>query len=254
MSLNSSGYFGYNTTTFPTFFTVGGASQQYGSMATYPGTLQLNDGFGVTTLDNNSGLEFVGSSFGSGYGAKISGFDGGTLVFGARNNSAAWTEGMRMTNDPYLLIGYTTSNGAYRLQVNSQIFATSATIATSDGRYKEKIKPLQNALELVASLNPVQFNWKKHPVHSFITDVPTVGFIAQEVQQTLKNTEYVDSIVKKNICVIEEEQLDMETREVIKPAVTEEFYGIAEGNMIAILTKAIQELKQQFDDYVSTHP
>ena len=31
-----------------------------------------------------------------------------------------------------LLIGYTTDNGAYLLQVNSQIFATNATIATSD--------------------------------------------------------------------------------------------------------------------------
>jgi hypothetical protein len=36
--------------------------------------------------------------------------------------------------------------------------------------------------------------------------------------------------------------------------VTEEFLGIAEGNMVALLTKAISELADQFDAYKATHP
>ena len=153
----------------------------------------------------------------------------------------------------YVLVGYSVSNGAYRFQVNSQIFATSATIATSDGNYKEDITPLDGALELVSALNPVQFSWKEHPVHNFDRAQPTVGFIAQEVQQALADTPYLNSIVKANTCTIEREEFDEEGN-VTKPAVTEEFLGIAEGNMIALLTKAIQELKSEFDAYKASHP
>jgi hypothetical protein len=173
---------------------------------------------------------------------------------------------MRIDSSGNLLVGYTTSNGAYKLQVNSQIFATSSTIATSDMRYKENVKPLSNALDLVSKLNPVSFDWKQHPVHNFDTSTTTTGFLAQEVQEALKDTDFVNAIVKTNKCVLEpaeyetivispavEEVKDAEgnivteaiaevtEQKLIKEAVTEEFLGIAEGNMISILTKAIQE-------------
>jgi len=139
-----------------------------------------------------------------------------------------------------LLVGYTSSNGSYKLQVNSQIYATSSTIATSDFNYKENITPLDGALSLVSQLNPVQFDWKEHPVHEFDRNQPTVGFIAQEVQKVFSDQPYVNSIVKSNECIIEPEEIDEEGN-VIKEAVIEEFLGIAEGNMIALLTKAIKE-------------
>jgi len=183
-------------------------------------------------------------------------------------------ERMRITSaDGYVLVGYTSSNGSYKLQVNSQIFATSATIATSDSRYKENVTPLTNCLDVINALNPVQFSWKQHPVHNFDRSTPTVGFIAQEVQQVLADKPYLNSIIKANECEIEpaeyetiivepavDEVLDDEGNVIveakaavtergalIKEAVKEDFYGIAEGNMIAILTKAIQELKAIVD-------
>lgn len=173
-----------------------------------------------------------------------SGYDG--ISFGA-----ASTEVMRIISNtayasPALLIGYTSSNGVYKLQVNSQIFATSSTIATSDGNYKENVNTLENALDLVCALNPVSFNWKEHTIHNFDRTSTTTGFIAQEVKEVLKDTAYVNAIVKTNTCVLEQEEKD-EDGNVTKPAVTEEFLGIAEGNLIAILTKAIQELKTELD-------
>lgn len=164
-------------------------------------------------------------------------------VTGATANA----ERMRLeSSSGYLLVGYTTSNGAYRLQVNSQIFATSATIATSDARYKENVTPLNGALNLVQQLNPVQFSWKEHPIHNFDRAQPTVGFLAQEVREVLKDTPYVNSIVKGNTCTLEEAQYDQDGN-LTKPAVTEEFLGIAEGNMIALLTKALQEANAKID-------
>jgi hypothetical protein len=202
-------------------------------------------------------------------------------------DSTAGSERLNVDSNGYLLIGYTTSNGAYPLQVNGQIFATSSTIATSDGRYKKDIVSLDGALDIVAALNPVQFNWKEHPVHKFNTDVPTIGFIAQEVAEVLKDKAYLTSVIKKSECtwetetgetverevtrdvetqvereVIEEvdgeevtrtvtetviEQVIETVTEPVKETHTEEFYGIAESNMIAILTKAIQELNAKVE-------
>ena len=153
---------------------------------------------------------------------------------------------MAIDGSGYLLVGYTSSNGAYKLQVNSQIFATSSTIATSDARYKQNVETLNGALSIVKALRPVSFDWKKHPVHAFDTENTTVGFLAQEVQQVLADKPYLNSIIKKNECVIEPEVKD-ENGDVITEAVTEEFLGIAEGNMIAILTSALQELSAKND-------
>jgi len=162
-------------------------------------------------------------------------------------------ETARCDYNGYLLVGYTSSNGSYKLKVNSQIFATSALIATSDGRYKENITPLDGSLDLVMAMNPVQFNWKKHPVHNFVTETPTVGFIAQEMQQVLADKPYLNSILKKNDCLISPAEYD-ENGNIKTEAVYEEFLGLAEGNLVAILTKAIQELKAEFDQYKATHP
>ena len=149
-------------------------------------------------------------------------------------SNSGGTERMRIDSSGNLLVGYTSSNGSYKLQVNSQIFATSSTIATSDANYKTNVTPLIGALDLVNKLNPVSFNWKQHEVHNFDTQNTTVGFLAQEVQTALSGQAYVNSIIKES-----EVTLPDETKE--------KFLGIAEGNMIAILTKAIQELKAKVD-------
>jgi hypothetical protein len=151
------------------------------------------------------------------------------IVFGTNN-----AEKMRLDATGYLLVGYSSSNGAYRLQVNSQIFATNAVIATSDGRYKKDVTPITDCLVLVNKLKPVSFNWKPHQVHNFDTDNLDIGFIAQEVQSALANSQYLSNIVKSN-----ETTLPDDTKE--------EFLGIADGKLIPILVKAIQELTARLE-------
>jgi Chaperone of endosialidase len=176
-----------------------------------------------------------------------------TGVSFASGPASSGTEAMRIDSSGNLLVGYTSSNGSYKLQVNSQIFATSSTIATSDANYKTNVTPISGALNLVQKLNPVQFSWKQHPVHNFDASTPTTGFIAQEVQTAFANQPFLNAIVKKNTVTLKEAIKDKEGN-VTTPAVTEDFLGIAEGNMIAILTKAIQELKAEFDAYKASHP
>ena len=57
---------------------------------------------------------------------------------------------------------------------------------------------------------------------------------------------YLNSFIKVNKCTsfdeVEQKECD------------EEFMGFAESNMVAILTKALQELSAKFDAYVASHP
>lgn len=184
-----------------------------------------------------------------------------------------WFSGTYATSG-YHLIGYNTSvSSSYRLQVNSQIYATSSTIATSDGRYKTNVADISGALDLVRALRPVQFDWIPHHIHNFDTENTTVGFIAQDLLRVMADKPYLNSIVKRNTIPLEAEEHEVRVIEpaqpevrdergnlvslakpavyektVTKPAVVEEFFGIAEGNLIAILTKAIQEQQAIIDD------
>ena len=143
------------------------------------------------------------------------------------------------------LIGFSSSQGsAYKLQVNSQIFATSATVATSDQKYKQNVQSLTGATALVSALNPVQFDWKAHSLFNFDTENKQLGFIAQEVQTALSGTDYVSSIVKSN-AVAQEELTDVNGNTT--PAIDEQYLGIAEGNMIALLTAALKETIARVD-------
>jgi hypothetical protein len=121
------------------------------------------------------------------------------------------------------LIGYTTDQGAYRLQVNGQIFATNATIATSDIKFKENITPLNKGLEIVNKLKPVTFNFINDTENNF-SEYEEVGFIAQDVDRALSTETFSKSIVK--------------AADDSEPTST---MGLATQNLIPILVKAIQE-------------
>jgi len=213
-----------------------------------PGGSIYGNSTGVTTA---SLAVCASSAFSGGGGSAMvvrgytAGYNNGGMEFYYGNGSTT-VEAARIDSSGNLLVGYTSSNGAYKLQVNSQIFATSSTIATSDARYKQNVETLNGALSLVKALRPVSFDWKKHPVHAFDTENTTVGFLAQEVQQVLADKPYLNSIIKKNECVIEPE-IKNDDGVVTTAAVTEEFLGIVEGNMIAILTAAFQELSAKND-------
>jgi hypothetical protein len=170
----------------------------------------------------------------------------GRLVFSVTADGASSpTEAARINNAGELLVGYTADNGAYKLQVNSQIFATSATVATSDGRYKENVATLGGCLDLVKALRPVSFTWKPQEDitcdeklvregHNF-PDGTQVGFIAQEVQEALAAKPWLGSIIKENTRPAINDNAGNEL------APEEQFLGIAEGNLIAVLTNALQE-------------
>ena len=230
-------------------------SRVYGAL-TVDGALSIGSLVSPLTLGNNKSIVMLNASgvadgLTTGFqllkytdnNIYFDNFDTSTSIIFRRSGP---TETMRLDTNGYALVGYTTSQGAYKLQINSQIFATSATVATSDARYKQDVENITNALNTINALRPVSFNWKPHPVHNFDIENTTVGFLAQEVQEVLADKPYINSIIKKNECTIQPEIKDEEGN-VIQEKIVEDFLGIAEGNLIAILTSAIQELSVKND-------
>jgi hypothetical protein len=125
---------------------------------------------------------------------------------------------MRLDANGYLLIGYTASNGAYRLQVNSQIYATNATVATSDARFKTNVESLTDATSVIEALRPVAFDFIPQEDRNFATE-RQVGLIAQEAQAALAGIDYADSVV----------------------AQCGDHLGLAYEKLVPVLIKALQE-------------
>jgi hypothetical protein len=233
---NSNTFLGIGETSLSTFkLTVKGAfpilfnttstanTLTYGGTRFFRNTSTLNNGNGFQfSFNNSSSAAAEYSYFGSYIIDNTASSEDGGFIFAPTLN-ATRTEAMRILNNGETLIGYTTSQGAYKLQVNSQIFATNATIATSDIRFKENIQPLDKGLEIINKLKPVKFNFITTTENNF-SEFDEIGFIAQDVEGALSTELFAKAVVKK---------LDEDKDDSALGLMTEKF--------IPILVKAIQE-------------
>ncbi|MBL4657916.1 MAG: tail fiber domain-containing protein [Flavobacteriales bacterium] len=116
-------------------------------------------------------------------------------------------------------VGIGTTTPTQRLTVFNGIttgtYTTAGWVHSSDARLKTNVKPILNALDKVSAINGVYFNWLKIPDSN-----KQIGFIAQEVQKILPEVVVKDTDGK---------------------------YGIAYGNLTAVLVNAIKELKAEND-------
>ena len=87
---------------------------------------------------------------------------------------------------------------------------------------KENIESLAEASEVVKNLRPVTFTYKEE----FSKDRSTqAGFIAQELQETLADQAYLDSVVQPG----------------------PEYLNVAYQSLIPVLTKALQETMAELE-------
>jgi len=100
--------------------------------------------------------------------------------------------------------------------------------ASSDMNLKNEDGFVENGLDKVMKLKPRYFYWKEET--DLPSDIRQLGFYAQEVNEALG--EEVANTPKDN----------------------NDKWGIYDRGIIAMLTKAIQELKAEFDEYKTTHP
>ena len=132
------------------------------------------------------------------------------------------------TGTRVLTIGQDYSGNAvvfdYQGAAKGTIVNNGSTVAyntSSDYRLKENIQPMQNALGVVAQLNPVTYTWKADGSDG-------QGFIAHELQAVVPD------------CVTgEKDAVDAEGKPV--------YQGIDTSFLVATLTKAIQEQQEQIN-------
>jgi hypothetical protein len=98
---------------------------------------------------------------------------------------------------------------------------TTAYNTTSDYRLKNNIRPLTNAMSTVSQLKPCTWTWKSNGTSG-------QGFIAHELQEVAPE------------CVTG-------TKDEVKEDGTPAYQGVDNSFLIAILTSAIQELKNELD-------
>jgi hypothetical protein len=266
LRIDTSGNVGIGTSSPSTYgtFVVNGASNAdagvfignlslFASAPTYKGTVRIVDN--PTGVSTSGGLEFMTATFGSGYGWRIASIDssGVQLTFATRQNSASWTESMRIDSGGNLLVGATTSVGRITMKqpgdnthadgitfvrgsnsnsagfvvgsdnnlylgfnaVSKGVFnnGTGAYTTISDRALKENISEIPYGLSSVLALNPVQYIMIGNEENQ-------LGFIAQE------------------------------TKEVIPESVSEMmggYLGMDKSSIIPVLVKAIQELKATLD-------
>jgi hypothetical protein len=144
------------------------------------------------------------------------------------SGSSAMTQVLNWTSTGEVRIAGTTDQGSYNLQCNGTgVWGAGAYVNGSDARIKDNIQPIASSLEVVNKLNPVTFKYKED--WSKDQSVQT-GFIAQELQETLKDEIYIDGLVSTG----------------------GEYLSVAYQNIIPLLTKAIQEQQQIITDLKAT--
>ena len=115
-------------------------------------------------------------------------------------------------------VGIGTPGPSYTLHVNGSVAGTSAYNNLSDGRYKENIQPIPNALDKIEKLRGVTYTWKqKENKELNLKEGRDLGFIGQEVEK------------------------------ILPEAVSEDDKGIlslAYSNIIPVIVEAIKELKR----------
>jgi hypothetical protein len=212
------------------------------------GTISAADtGVGISFTRDGSQMAYIQAR------RENSSNEAGYLAFTTQTSGGVHPERMRIDSSGNLLVGGTTvlggakatiyadstepaisirmnnSSGTYAAQifydgdstdsgsidVNNDANTTAYT-TSSDYRLKENVQPITNALDKVAQLNPVTWNWKKNP------SLASSGFIAHELQAIVP-----DCVTGKK------DEVDVDGKPIHQ--------GVDTSFLVATLTAAIQE-------------
>jgi len=197
---------------------------------------------------NNTAIGALAGSNSAGganmYGNTLIGMYAGYVTTGNYNACLGYATGFNITSGTYNdciggeagteagVVNITTQSNYIAMGNNAKTnaYIKIAWTVTSDARDKTEVKPVPHGLSFVNQLNPVAFKFTKSREDATPTGDVRYGFLAQDVLAL----EGADSVV-----------IDAKDAENLK---------YTDQNMTAILVKAIQELKAEFDAYKAAHP
>jgi trimeric autotransporter adhesin len=232
-------------------------------------TASFNSSFGHSSLSNNNGADNNAFGYNSmnlnSFGTDNCAFGNSSLLnnstgssniavgnsslflntIGFRNTAIGDDAGSTIVSGSNLtLLGYnaepTSSTATNQITLgNTSVTSLRCNVTTitslSDARDKKNIKDLTLGLDFIAKLRPRLYNWDKREWYenntsdgSKMQEAPTVGFIAQELDeaQTTGGAEWLNLVLKDN----------------------PEKWEATPGNLLPVIVKAIQELKNENDE------
>jgi len=166
--IDTSGNVGIGTSspsTWATKLTVQGTTALLGNPSlsganpTYQGSLRLIEN--TTTIASTGGIEFLTSNFGSGYGWKMTSLDssGVQLTFATRQNSATWSEVMRLDSSGNVGIG--TASSSARLSVNGGTSTSQIRWEVNNAAFTQEVSTNAAANAYVYKSNDASYHvWK----------------------------------------------------------------------------------------------
>jgi len=143
------------------------------------------------------------------------------------NTSSLGVDMTTETFEPYQNDTLTLGTASYKWK---EVYATNATINTSDRRFKKNIENLSYGLETIMQMRPVSYQWKKEKNGRKIN-----GFIAQEMEEIVPEIVEISNVRTS----INKQESESEYSEL---------YGMRYTELIPILTKAIQDQQAIIDD------
>jgi len=185
--------------------------------------LYLNTGYQNTAVGHHS----MNSNTTGNYNTSI-GYNSGSTITTGLNLTCIGIDAAPTT--PTATDQITLGNGF----VTSLRCNVTTITSLSDMRDKKNIKDLTIGLDFITKLHPRQFNWDKREWYdsnksdgSKMDSTYTAGFIAQELDevQTTENAEWLKLVLKDN----------------------PEKWEATPGNLLPIMVKAIQQLKEEND-------
>jgi hypothetical protein len=231
---------------------VGAGGLNRNTAVGYRAGVKVTDGLANTLIGSSSGLEITDGSFNVVIGllgaqALVDGSNNITIGSSANvsasgaSNQIAIGYGVTCTGNSDITVGYGTNTASLDLDGSDEAWAA----ASSDERFKENITTSTAGLSFVNDLRPITYNWKKKkdaPSDTIYyeegSDEPCLGysygntlhgFIAQEVKIAIDN----HSEIKEGFKMWKQYDNGVQT--------------VASGNLIPILTKAVQELSAKID-------
>jgi hypothetical protein len=209
LQLSTSGY--YNTaigvgnlaalTTGEANTAAGGAAMQLAEGTVYDNTtLGFQAGWRLTGFRNTA----IGSgTLDSATGSTNTAIGAEAASLSTRSMSTAIGAGVVISNSNTIIMGTTATNvgvgtytPAYRLQVNGRLAGNTAYSTISDGRLKETVQPVQQALDNIKALRSITFHWNQEAAGRFGLNTDSLrhyGFIAQEVEKILPQVVLTDT-------------------------------------------------------------
>lgn len=208
------------------------------------GTTPTSETYGLTLNSHSWGTTLYTKSTTDNHGLYLRSSGNGLIILGSRaSGTSPSSETSYMTLDtakinvfthilPNVSDDYNLGSGTHKFRT---IFLGSGGVNSSDFNLKKDISPLKfNALELINTLKPVQYKFKKNQSNRL-----HLGFIAQDIGETVLKNYGAFCYKKAHTETIKD---DEGNEKVINHP---DFYGLRYTELISVLVQSIQDLDKK---------